>query len=133
MKKVLLIAVLLSSFAFAKGSSGGFGIGLVSKHTFDSAGVSIKYSDIQFQIYGSSMEVAYLWGNFDFWKYFSLYAGVGADLGWGSNLNVGAIVPVGLAVHLGPVDIFGEYVPGYQVIQTSGFDTTTNVGFRINF
>ncbi len=64
-----------------------------------------------------------------------LYYGVGAKIGFGSDIFIGARVPVGLNYLFDgiPLDIFIEIVPGLAIIPDTKFDMGGGIGVRYWF
>lgn len=64
-----------------------------------------------------------------------VYYGVGAYVGFSSDLGLGARVPLGLAYHFegAPVEIFAEIVPGLALLPGIGFYIGGGIGARYYF
>ena len=64
-----------------------------------------------------------------------LYFGLGAKIGFGPDISIGARVPVGLAYLFDgtPLDVFIELVPGLEIIPDTKFDINGGIGVRYWF
>jgi len=147
MKKALIIALFgIFSLSIAAQDS-GFGAGVIfgeptglslkswvsSKNAVDAA---LSWSAIDDFIY---LHADFLIHNFNIIDVsdgkLPFYLGLGAKLGFGDDIVLGARIPLGLDYMFSgaPVDIFVEIVPGLTLIPEPGFDIDGGIGIRYWF
>ncbi len=147
-KKITLLAVVaLFVTTNISAQSSGFGVGLI---TGNPTGLSLKMWTGE----TTALDAAVAW-NFDAdWigvhadfllhnfnlisvskGQLPLYYGLGAKLGLGNDIAIGARVPIGLDYMFDsvPIDIFVEVVPGLMVVPAIDFDIDLGLGARFFF
>ncbi len=147
MKKILFIAMLglLSHTLSAQDS--GFGAGVVfgdptglslkswlsSKNAVDAA---VAWSTVNDLLY---VHADFLMHNYNIVNVsdgrLPLYFGIGARVGFGDDISIGARIPVGFDYMFdgAPVDIFVEIVPGPIFVPGIDFDLDGGIGIRYWF
>lgn len=147
MKKILIIAVLgvFTSGLFAQDS--GYGLGLIvgeptgfsakmwlGSNTAIDAGLAWSLTEDKFHLHAD-----YLIHSFELipveYGQLPLYFGVGANLGFGKDMWIGARVPLGLAYLFEdvPIDVFLEVAPGLALLPDLDFTMGGGIGCRYWF
>ena len=147
MKKILFMALIGILSLNLSAQDSGFGLGVIlgeptgisaktwisSKNAIDAA---IAWSTVDDYLY---VHADFLVHNFDMIKVsegqLAFYFGLGAQVGFGSDLAIGARVPVGLDYLFAgtPLDIFLEIVPGLMFLPGIDFDIDAGIGIRYWF
>lgn len=147
MKKILLIAILGVLAIGIKAQDSGLGAGIIIG---EPTGLSAKvwFSDIDALDAGLAWSISHNWIHLhaDYLRHsfdlipveegqLPLYYGVGARIGLGTSIFVGARLPVGLDYFFEglPLDIFIEIVPGLALLPDTRFDIGGGIGIRYWF
>ena len=147
MKKIIIIALLCVISAGMKAQDSGLGAGIIigeptglsgktwlSSNDAIDAGVAWSISNGWFHIHADYLR--HVFGLIPVEKgKLPLYFGIGAKIGFGNDVSLGARVPVGLAYLFDgtPLDVFIEIVPGLEIIPDTQFDMGGGIGVRYWF
>jgi len=147
MKKIILFALLGIFTMILSAQDSGVGVGVIvgeptgisakswiSSHDAVDAGVAWSISHGWFHIHAD-----YLRHTFDLIPVdqgqLPLYFGIGAQIGFGKDVSIGARVPIGLNYLFDgtPLDVFIEIVPMLAIIPDTKFDMGGGIGVRYWF
>lgn len=147
MKKFIIIAVLAGFSLSMTAQDSGFGVGVVFGEPL---GLSLKtWLSSKTAVDGAvawstRYDFLYLHADMLVHNYnlidvsdgeLPLYFGLGAKLGFGDGVLLGARIPVGLDYQFGsaPLDVFVEIVPGVNIVPEIDFDLNGGIGIRFWF
>ena len=147
MKKIVIIALLGAISLRISAQDSGLGAGIIigeptglsgktwlSSNDAIDAGMAWSISNGWFHIHADYLR--HVFGLIPVEKgKLPLYFGIGAKIGFGNDVSLGARVPVGLAYLFDgtPLDVFIEIVPGLEIIPDTQFDMGGGIGVRYWF
>ncbi len=147
MNKYILIAILAVFSLGIPAQDSGLGAGIIvgeptglsakswlSSHDAIDAGVAWSISHGWFHIHADYLRHVFELIPVEMGQ-LPLYFGLGARLGFGNDVIIGARVPVGLDYIFDgtPLDVFIEIVPGLALIPDTKFDMGGGIGVRYWF
>ena len=147
MKKYILITILAVFSLGIPAQDSGLGAGIIvgeptglsakswlSSHDAIDAGVAWSISHGWFHIHADYLRHVFELIPVEMGQ-LPLYFGLGARLGFGNDVIIGARVPVGLDYIFDgtPLDVFIEIVPGLAIIPDTKFDMGGGIGVRYWF
>ena len=147
MNKYILIAILAVFSLGIPAQDSGLGAGIIvgeptglsakswlSSHDAIDAGVAWSISHGWFHIHADYLRHVFELIPVEMGQ-LPLYFGLGARLGFGNDVIIGARVPVGLDYIFDgtPLDVFIEIVPGLAIIPDTKFDMGGGIGVRYWF
>ncbi len=115
------------------------GIGGVAGYEQPS-GLSLKIDNFPVVSLGWSVTGNWLDGTVDYWfindkldRNFLWYLGMGSRIYVGDDFGLGLRVPIGIQWYFMPrFELFGELVPGFDILPSSGFDMSAGIGLRFH-
>jgi len=140
MKKTTAIILFLLVLIIPVTTFADIGIGGIAGYG-QPTGVTLKMDNFPVVSLGWSITGNWISGTVDYWfingkikRNFLWYLGAGAKVSVGSSTGLTFRVPVGIQWYFMPAfELFGELVPGFAILPTSGFDFSGGIGLRYHF
>ncbi len=138
-KKVIMSVVAVLMLIIPVSVFADTGIGGIAGYD-QPTGLSFKIDNFPVVSLGWSVTQNWLEGTVDYWfindkldRNILWYLGMGSSIYVEDDFGLGLRVPVGIQWYFMPrFEFFGELVPGFDILPSSGFDISAGIGLRFH-
>ena len=139
-KKIVIIAFFLVILILPATVFADIGIGGIAGYS-QPTGVTLKMNNFPVVSLGWSITGNWISGTVDYWflnekleRNILWYFGACAKASVGNSIGLTFRIPIGIQWYFMPAfELFGELVPGFAILPSSGFDFSGGIGLRYHF